>query len=61
MKDATPNRVVEFVAKGLFTVEDVKVELNRLDDSLAAIEATEAEFKETAGNDTVETRKHAHA
>ncbi|XXT15330.1 recombinase family protein [Sorangium sp. So ce429] len=54
-------RVVEFVARGLFTVEDVKVELNRLDDALAAIEAKEAEFKETAGNDTIETRKHAHA
>ncbi|XXY24525.1 hypothetical protein WMF15_29810 [Sorangium sp. So ce233] len=53
-------RVVEFVAKGLFTVEDVKAELNRLDDALAAIEAKEAEFKETVGNDTVETRKHAH-
>ncbi|KYF83311.1 hypothetical protein BE11_12955 [Sorangium cellulosum] len=54
-------RVVEFVSKGLFTVEDVKVELNRLDDALASIEAKEAEFKETAGNDTIETRKHAHA
>ncbi|AUX39748.1 uncharacterized protein SOCE26_011430 [Sorangium cellulosum] len=54
-------RVVEFVAKGLFTVEDVKVELNRLDDALAAIEAKEVEFNETAGNDTVETRKNAHA
>jgi hypothetical protein len=52
---------VEFVAKGLFTVDDVKMELNRLDDALAAIEAKEAEFKETAGNDTIETRKHAHA
>lgn len=37
------------------------MELNRLDDALAAIDAKEAEFKETAGNDTVETRKHAHA
>ncbi|MDC0681563.1 recombinase family protein [Sorangium atrum] len=54
-------RVVEFVATGLFTVDDVKTELNRLDDALAAIEAKEAEFKETAGNDTVETRKHARA
>jgi hypothetical protein len=54
---AGKQRVIELVKKGLMAIDDVAKAVNDIDDELAAIDAQEAEYKATAGNDTVESRK----